>query len=201
MFRALKNTKAIKPSAPISLQQIAARAATNHYGPLNKFQLGKGDLKLYTQTQLFVEKYRKYGHHYSRLDPLELIETYYILITNTKPYRKNFPSLSEFNLDQASSLKESLDPSSFIHKLSLKDIKALEQFLAKAYTSAVGVEFDHVIDAEERAWLYNQFEESIHSELSNDQKAKILKLLTEGEVIIPLSSISHKISGNWPLFE
>ena len=96
--------------------------------------------------------------------------------------RKSFPTLADFKLEGSSSLKDALDAGSYISKLELASLSQLESFLAKAYTGAVGVEFDHVLNYEEREWLYNEYEKITATEITKDEKKKILKLLTEGEV-------------------
>jgi len=109
--------------------------------------------------------------------------------------RKSFPTLAEFKLDGASSFKGALEETSYISKLEITTLSQLEVFLTKAYTESVGVEFDHVLSSEEREWLYNEYEKIMATEVTKDEKKKILKLLTEGE------AVDHFISKKFPTFK
>lgn len=76
MFRLIKSQASFKSSVSLSLQSQNARFSSNYYGPLNQFKLSDKDLKIPTPVQVLIDKYRKYGHHYSHLDPLGLVEKY-----------------------------------------------------------------------------------------------------------------------------
>lgn len=183
MLKLIKNYKAASCSVVTRLPYLSSRNISNYHGTLNEFKLTDSDHKFNSPLQSFVDKYRKYGHHYSKVDPLELREKFVFLpISILTPRRKSFPTLSDFKLDGSSSLKGALDSTSYISKLELASLSQLESFLAKSYTGAVGVEFDHVLNYEEREWLYNEYEKIMATEVTKDEKKKILKLLTEGEV-------------------
>lgn len=49
---------------------------SSYYSDSQKFTLSEKELKHPTPVQSFIYKYRKYGHHYSDLDPLGLLKKY-----------------------------------------------------------------------------------------------------------------------------
>ena len=56
--------------------------------------------------------------------------------------------------------------------------------MEKLYTNKIGVEFEHVLDVEEREWLYNRYEKIMNKPLSNNEKYHINDLLIKSEVIL-----------------
>ena len=78
-------------------------------------------------------------------------------------------------MEPHSSLQNAINPNSYIHKLNLENLNKLEEFLLNIYTKAVGVEFDHISNSEEKEWLYNQLEENMSYKLSDEEKRKVLE--------------------------
>lgn len=75
MFRFLKkHQKSLGNSFPAKLQQTSFRFSSNYYGALNKFKFTDKDFKSSSPVQSYIDKYRKHGHHFSQVDPLEMGE-------------------------------------------------------------------------------------------------------------------------------
>ena len=79
MLKLIKNYKAGSCSASTRLQYLASKNVSNYHGKLNEFKLTEDDHKLQSPLRSYVDKYRKYGHHYSKVDPLELREKYVLI--------------------------------------------------------------------------------------------------------------------------
>ena len=103
MFRFLKNHKSLASSYTSKLQKTSIRFSSNYYGALNKFKFTDNDFKPSSPVQSFIEKYRKHGHHFSQVDPLELGEKYNLIIVLILKSQG-----SNFHLYQNSSLTKQL---------------------------------------------------------------------------------------------
>mmetsp|Transcript_16854 Transcript_16854/g.14755 ORF Transcript_16854/g.14755 Transcript_16854/m.14755 type:complete len:106 (-) Transcript_16854:1551-1868(-) len=102
----------------------------------------------------FVDSYRRFSHHYSNIDPLGLLP------------KKEFPGVIDFGLKYDMKTAEQIESSKLL--AGVKSVEELENTLKKIYLGPVGVEFDHIDNAEEREWLYNHFEELMSQELTPD---------------------------------
>ena len=67
-----------------------------------------------------------------------------------------------------------------LHELG--SVENIENFLALAYTSNIGVEFEHLTNFEEKAWLYEQFESLMSRDLTQAEKHNNLSLMVMSEV-------------------
>lgn len=61
----------------------------------------------------------------------------------------------------------------------------LEKYLKRTYSRNVTAEFEHVVEEQERIWLYDQYETFLNdnklSEVTAQEKIKALQLLTRAE--------------------
>lgn len=113
-----------------------------------------------------IHDYRSYGHQLAHLNPLE----------HTK--RHNMPALtlahhglSDSDLNQTFQLPKSFP----VAQASLNDIIKL---LKTIYCGSIGVEYMHISDAKETAWLQARIEHhGKHGDFSPDEKQTILKQL------------------------
>lgn len=117
----------------------------------------------------FIGAYRDQGHLCARIDPFGRV-----------PDRPDSLSLSYHGLTE-SDLDRLVDGSS----MGLGDqipLRRVIELLESVYCSTIGVEFMHVADIEQRAWLLERFE-TIGGKLTLDKKQKtsILELLTRSE--------------------
>jgi 2-oxoglutarate dehydrogenase complex dehydrogenase (E1) component-like enzyme len=51
-----------------------------------------------------------------------------------------------------------------------QNVKELEANLNRVYKSTCGVEFDHASSVAEQAWLFNNFEKAILSDISENKR-------------------------------
>ena len=54
------------------LTNVVCKAKSNYYGVLSQFTFHQMDFKPTNNLQQCVDKYRKNGHHFAKIDPLDL---------------------------------------------------------------------------------------------------------------------------------
>ena len=90
--------------------------------------------------------------------------------------------MEDFELRNEENVQDKLDNESYISRLKFHSAHDLENYLKRTYAGKIGVEFEHVLSYEERAWLYDRFEELSSHKLNEAQKKNILGLVTDCEV-------------------
>ncbi len=114
--------------------------------------------------------FKRFGHLAANLDPLGLLAV------------RAVPEIDPKNHSiEASDLEKEVD----LHGvLGLKKTKISQvlQYLSHIYTNKVGSEFEYIRDAEQKSWLAYEIQNTLLSEISKDEKLKILKevIRTEG---------------------
>ncbi len=142
--------------------------------PLNSLDLAAQDSTQGNKLQVkaLIAAYRKYSHYLVQLDPLEL----------EPPKTKNELGLNienfGFTKDQLNSIID-LDNEFFaVQSCTLGElIELLDQSIAKD----IAVEFDHIVNAEEKSWLFKQIENRQNSFALLSDKKNILRDLSEVE--------------------
>ncbi|XVN42228.1 MAG: 2-oxoglutarate dehydrogenase E1 component [Candidatus Rickettsia vulgarisii] len=118
-----------------------------------------------------IAAYREYSHYLVKLDPLDLE------VTKTKnDLGLNIENFG-FSEEQKDNIIDIKDEFLGVESCSLGE---LVQLLDLAYAKTIAVEFDHIINQEERSWLFNQIENQDEIPLLKDKK-KILQDLVEVE--------------------
>lgn len=84
--------------------------------------------------------------------------------------------------------------SSPVTKIS-QSILELESKLNEVYMGTTGVEFDHIINVQEKEWLYSTFETLKLSKIENDLRVKMAKNLIEVE------ALDHFLHKKWTNFK
>jgi 2-oxoglutarate dehydrogenase E1 component len=118
-----------------------------------------------SQTDSWLDAYRRYGHYASRLDPLNLVN----------PIGHPLLELKAFGLDQNDSSLSCAFP-----KGSSVDLKAALESVQNLYSQTIGVEYMHIDRCEERAWCMQHFEQ-LETALPVERKIDILNSLTKSE--------------------
>ncbi|MEM7623596.1 MAG: hypothetical protein AAF235_10400, partial [Planctomycetota bacterium] len=117
-----------------------------------------------------ITAYRDSGHLAARIDPFG------------RPVTKPASLTLEHHNIRSNDLEERVDGTG----LGLSDDVELRDVIARleeTYCGTVGVEFMHIQDAEQRAWLFERFERiGGRLDLSRGEKAHILELLTRSEM-------------------
>ena len=117
-----------------------------------------------------IGAYRSRGHLQAKLDPLGLM-----VPSETPDLELKFHGLSPADMDTVFSTVSLAGPD----RRPLKDIW---QMLQQVYCGAIGFEFGHVSDNDERLWLKSRVEGSqARAGLSQDERLTILKDLTAAE--------------------
>ena len=117
-----------------------------------------------------IRAYRVRGHLIAKLDPLEL---------KTRPYHPELDpthyGFSDTDYDRPIFINGMLG----MQTATLRDIVAK---LRQIYCGSIGVEFLHISDPEEKAWIQDKFEK-LHSQspMTADQKRGVLQRLTATE--------------------
>ncbi|MGB3212971.1 MAG: 2-oxoglutarate dehydrogenase E1 component [Desulforhopalus sp.] len=168
-------TKSEKP-LDIPIQQLAAGRKQLHqgFGPGGKVCAGCGRAEAMSFLQYnvshLVRNYRVRGHLLARINPLgnphvslpELDPEYYGMTDQDMDLLFNFGHISG---QKATPLREIIQ--------TLKD----------TYTSSIGVQFMHIDDLYERAWLQQRMESTRNTIiLSRKQQVRILRRLTDAVI-------------------
>jgi 2-oxoglutarate dehydrogenase E1 component len=117
-----------------------------------------------------VTAYRSRGHLQADLDPLDM------MAKNPAPdLELAFHSLSNADLDTEFSTQTFFGP----ERMKLKDLLTR---LKATYCGAIGAEFMHIADAEQRRWMYERLERAAGTyPLSKEEKTRALERLTAAE--------------------
>lgn len=151
----------------------AVLASVQAQAKLARHSLGNGDEELarkQTAVGKLITSYRSRGHLNAHLDPLSMMAT-----PASPDLDIAFHGLSQADLNLEFSANTFFGPA----KLKLSDL--LER-LKNTYSGAVGVEFMHISDTEQRHWIQQRLE-SAQSRLQadNTQRQHILERLTAAE--------------------
>jgi 2-oxoglutarate dehydrogenase complex dehydrogenase (E1) component-like enzyme len=60
-------------------------------------------------------------------------------------------------------------------------VEEVHEYLKEMYCGSVGVEFEHVVNEEERLWCYENYEKAMQEELTPGEKVKAMQLLLRTE--------------------
>ncbi|MFN7037993.1 MAG: 2-oxoglutarate dehydrogenase E1 component [Alphaproteobacteria bacterium] len=130
------------------------------------------DQSLIAKAHAIIRAYREKGHLLSNLDPLglEVKKTLEEAALNLSHYGINEEDLSkEVNLE---------GKILGVNNISIKDLINLLQVI---YSTTIGVELAHIQDLKQKEWLTNQFEQLAFTELTENEKKKILQDIIEVE--------------------
>ena len=118
-----------------------------------------------------IQSYRNRGHLKSNLDPLGMMERRYIEDLDIK-----FHGFSDEDLDQEF-YTDTLDTGS--RQLPLREIiKKLEEI----YCGNIGIEYNHIMESNERRWFQKKFESKLKEYTFNDdEKLNIYERLNSAE--------------------
>lgn len=121
---------------------------------------------LFFRVANLILAYQKYGHLAASLDPLELTPPKYIAEIDYKNY-----GITEQDLEKSVEL-------SGILAFEKASVSQVIDRLSRLYTGSIGVEFEYILNQGQKSWLTKESAQLLLSELSRDEKIKIL-----GEVI------------------
>ena len=117
-----------------------------------------------------IKSYRNRGHLQATLDPLEMMEH-----KTVEDLSIEFHGLSKDDLDEQFYTDTFTDKD----KLSLREI--IDQLRA-SYCGNIGVECNHIFDADERRWFQRKFESKLKEYTYNkDEKINIYERLNSAE--------------------
>lgn len=130
---------------------------------------------VYMQILQLINTFRRYGHQYAELDPLnlwgklrknDLLKLEYYKFT-FQDYQKNF-DMNFFKINQNS--------------MSLTEIY---EFLKKTYCGSIGIEFTHIFDTDIILWIQQYFESKDQTSyvFCVDEKKQFLKEIIAAEGI------------------
>ncbi|KAA0216268.1 MAG: 2-oxoglutarate dehydrogenase E1 component [Leptolyngbya sp. PLA3] len=157
---AAPTTPAPRPPVPYLVSAESPVQAGHPVGQVSRFQAVVDDL---------IEAYRGLGHLVARLDPFGRERT------RPLPLQLSGHGLSEDDLDRPVDAAASGFPGA-------ATLREVVDCLERTYCGSIGVEFMHIQDTSQRAWLVEHFERSAgRAELSRAEKSHILELLTRAE--------------------
>lgn len=134
------------------------------------------------QALMMIRAFREHGHRHAQLDPLQLarkLEDYNALSPETYGFRPADYGRQIF-IDKALGLDYATVPQ-------------ILEILKKTYCSTIGVEYMHIADPIQRAWLQERIEGSDRQVfLTRDSKKAILKKLIEAEGFEQFLDVKYK---------
>ena len=112
-----------------------------------------------------INRFRRYGHLISNLDPLNLTQ-------------KDFPEVlsTEFHLITAEDLSKKIILD-FEPDFSGKTVEDIINKLHKIYSSTISYEYEYISNIEEKVWLRRKLEDDSSYNISNDDKISALNNL------------------------
>ncbi len=113
--------------------------------------------------------YKRFGHLAASLDPLGLAPKKYLSDLDPKNH-----GIEESDLEKEVELNGALG-------LNKAKISQVIEYLNYIYAYTVGPEFEYIYDQEKKDWLARETEDTLLSELSKDEKIKILKEIIRTE--------------------
>ncbi|WP_343153234.1 2-oxoglutarate dehydrogenase E1 component [Buchnera aphidicola (Mindarus keteleerifoliae)] len=118
-----------------------------------------------------INLFRKYGHHYANLDPLE---------KNKRKFHIDM-KLSTYNKKENKFIQDE----NFFYLNNKKKYSSLENLysdLKKIYSDSMGIEYMHVENIKEKKWIQKNVESLVQNSLCNEYEQKeILKNLISAE--------------------
>ncbi len=123
------------------------------------------------RVQDLVSAYRHRGHKKARIDPLDLMER-----PPTPILDLAYHHLSPADLD------DTYHTGTFHYGEGTAKLSEIVAALEKTYSSSIGFEYMHIVEASEQLWVQQRIESvRAHPEYSNAQKLTILERLTAAE--------------------
>ena len=116
-----------------------------------------------------IRAYRARGHLIASLDPLELKERHYHPELDPTHY-----GFTDTDYDRTIFINGVLGMQS-------ATLRQIVDALRKTYCGTIGVEFLHISDPEEKAWIQERFESSRNQMLAVEEKRSVLQRLTAAE--------------------
>ncbi|MFO1069037.1 MAG: 2-oxoglutarate dehydrogenase E1 component [Geminicoccaceae bacterium] len=133
-------------------------------------QQGKALIRDHLRVIMLIRAYRVRGHLIAKLDPLGLTGNEYHPELDYKSYGFTDADLDrEFYLD-------------YVLGLEKATLRQIMEVLRRTYSSTVGIEFLHIQDPEQKAWLQARIESAGGLfDTTAEEKREILEQLTETE--------------------
>ena len=162
--------------SPSRTSIISNGASTNENNIQSQKNLG-GDIEKIARrsirARILIRSYRVRGHLHAQFDPLGLSGAGYHKELDYRTY-----DFTENDLDKDIYL-DSMSAMAGREKASLKEILKIMQ---DAYCGSIGVEYMHIQEIEERAWIQNNIEGiDYKSDYTSDFRANIYKDLVRAE--------------------
>ena len=135
---------------------------------------GEGASQKQSQVTKLINAYRAHGHHYAKLDPLQM---------------RKIDKVADLDLESygfsSTDLQENFYVNSF-HGIDGQQasLKQIHESLQAIYTNTIGIEFKHISNNEETDWLQERMESAKGKPgYSADEKKHILKNLVSTETL------------------
>lgn len=128
------------------------------------------ETKKQAHVMQLINAYRTHGHHHAHLDPLKLIERCQIRDLSLQHHQ-----LSPADLQQTFSTESALTHNG-------ASLETIWNALQKTYADTMGIEFMHISNTREVAWLEQRLESvQSHPTFDKAEKMRILERLTAAE--------------------
>lgn len=126
-----------------------------------------------------LDAYQTYGHYYANLDPLNISVPSSHNLDKLDPMYHGF---STTDMDKEFQLEQDVLPcfaTDGRRKMKLVDIVAACRSI---YTSTMGIEYTHLVDDTQRAWLQERLETGKSTPISRQEKERILEELLQASL-------------------
>ncbi len=129
----------------------------------NEINITRSKTDLNLRIANLILAYQKYAHKVADLDPLDLAPEKFAPEIDPKNH-----GISPEDYDKIIDLKGILG-------LKKATISQIIDRLNRLYTSSIGAEFEYIQNSTEKSWLSDIYHEVLLSEISNEEKQKILE--------------------------
>jgi probable 2-oxoglutarate dehydrogenase E1 component DHKTD1 len=130
----------------------------------NLYEIAKQEPNLYR----FIKAYRQYGFKIGDINPLKS-EKVHNMPLELDPIR--------YGLDRSSQYSTN----GLLSGGGFKSLNEIESYLKDIYSKNITIEFDHILNEEEKLWISKEFEAVSNQQLDSKVKVNVLKLLLKSQ--------------------
>lgn len=155
---AKRKLKIINNDQEVDVSSLAKKEAPKAPAKAANIANDNSDAALELKLQNLITDYRRYAHLAANLDPLNLVQPQFV---------------AELNLQSHGISDADLNKEVKVNGVKTKVSDTINK-LNNTYTATVGCEFEYITNKEQKQWLANAVESALNSDLSKEEKVKIL---------------------------
>ena len=161
------------PSQPNSNGEVSHQSIIEEFKniPRGSLVVQEGVDERQGKVTRLIQAYRNRGHQEARLDPLNMMDRKPIEDLNIE-----FHGLSQADLD------EKFYTDTFLTGSEKTSLRVILDNLKKIYCGTIGIEYNHIMDSDERKWFQKKFESKLEKyTFTKEEKLHIYERLNSAE--------------------